>query len=72
MKLLLVGPNSALESGSGNTLMLAEVAAPPPPPREDHVRSVGVHLDPALLLDKEVAAGARSASSLFENEEADQ
>lgn len=55
MEVLLVGPHSAL--GSRYTLTLDRVVLP----LKDHVFSLALaHLDPALLLDKQVAAVARS------------
>lgn len=52
---LFVGTISAW--GSGNTLILNEVALP----LNDHVHSLAVPLDPALLLDKQVVSVARNA-----------
>lgn len=50
----MVGPDSAVDSSC--TLMLVGVVLP----WQDHVPSLGVVLEPALLLDKQVVAVAKS------------
>lgn len=47
---LVVGPNSILASGCGLTLNGEELS------QNDRGRSLGILLDPVLLLDKQVAA----------------